>query len=256
MTNKEPNDKVVQAIATLVHAVTGTAPQDGSKRTSAVRKRRRVRRKGPWRNYANTCDECGRLTKHCVCSRKSLGTVDDASSTNTVEDYYLDEDSASVSTFASSARRSRHLRPNRGNGECSNVKHRHRHHHHHHHHKHHEPPCPPPYGCYSGSRCVDNACAYRRQISQVCGANGCYLAETDVLSCPTRPCWAPGGVSVPISCGAPLYGCSTSCGISPVLPSGVPLCGTAPSVLNGSLLPVNEQTIFTPDVVVQPSLYV
>jgi len=190
------------------------------RRPRQVRRARPSNKSRPWIREPHKCETCGREVHLCKCVAEAE-FHDEEDSLSTVSSSTVSTDSVSVST-----RRRRH-------------KHKHRHKHRHYH-RHHDPPCPAPYGCYSGvNACYRDACSYRRQITPVCGPSGCYLAETDVLSCPARPAWAPGGVIAP-------FGCATT----------VPFCGTQPSCVNGSLIPFQEQTLYTPQVAVVPASYV
>lgn len=63
------------------------------------------------------------------------------------------------------------------------------------------------------------SCQVENVVQPVCGALGCTLAQTNVVTCDTRPCWAPG----------------------------VPSCFSMPvPCVNGSLLPYSERSIYEP----------
>jgi len=133
--------------------------------------------------------------------------------------------------------------------------------------------CAPPYGC---GRAKSPLCQYRRVLQPVCGPLGCTLAETDLLTCRSRPGWAPGGIAVPYPapCGpaAPAFGPppflggvppppvavppalpGAPCGFPPMsVPAPLPAplaaaCGP-PDNLNGNLIAFNERTLHAPDI--------
>lgn len=122
-------------------------------------------------------------------------------------------------------------RQNEDFNKCNDRYHRHhprRHHHHDH------GFCGKDYGCYGNDDCVYRAygrylprvgqCQIVNTVQPVCGALGCTLAQSNVVACDTRPCWAPD------ACAGAL--CSTN-----FVDYG-----------NASLLPYNERSIYDPSV--------
>lgn len=221
----------------------GTRSLRSRRRAKGRRGRRALNTKKsqPWILDGTECQGCGRDIELCTCHSHSENSSEDESSCTPASSC-----STSSSTTCSS-KSSRSHRHRCGKHKCDKHKHKHHHKHHHGGHGDCKPRCPAPYGCYSGGTYRDNCCSYRRQITPVCGAAGCYLAETNVLSCPTRPCWAPGTYGYGGYGGYESYAGYSGYGGCAPYSGQAPYCGTDPSCLNGSLLPVREETLHAPE---------
>jgi len=228
-----------------------------SARQGACRRRRHHRAcrcarciadKGPW------CDVCRVHSSRCRCERRTTSTTS------------CDHRGRCSTTVQNEIVRSRDQErtcdtcralPCRCGRECDRGSRR----------------CAPPYGC---GRARSPPCQYRRVLQPVCGPLGCTLAETDLLTCRSRPGWAPGGYAFPYPapCGVPPYfgppvaapvvapsvPAVGPCGLPPVavppaLPAPVAAACGPPDNLNGNLISFNERTLFAPDVAATPVAY-
>lgn len=114
------------------------------------------------------------------------------------------------------------------------------------------------YGCSSNGLFPygHSGCEYRRLIQPVCGPSGCVLAETDALTCNSRPWWAPGVLGgVNVGCAAPsvfsglptVTSCNTTCSTN-VMTNCSPFgaCSGPAELLNGNLIGYNERSLSEP----------